>query len=185
MSFVSIVVVCCLSAVAVPVAEESTSLWDTFQIRLLPGFKNVQQQGFDSLPGKLVHDDGREVFYEIGLYYPPGEPRTGGAFENAALKAAASDGTKLKVQTIGGQTFYVAQSTDGLTISTVWKRQGINFGTRAATPADVADVLLMVLSLTPKQLDVKNSPPVETDGPQPPAPVVEPPSAKSLKPRGK
>lgn len=129
---------------------ETTSLWNEFAIRLLPGFKNVQEQGIDSLPGKLVHTNGREIQYDIGRYYPPGAPRTGGAFENQALKLAAGNrDVVVKQQTIGGLTFYVAQTAERLTISTasIPNGKGINFGCSAKTPAEVADALLMVLSL--------------------------------------
>ena len=139
------------------VAAETASLWNQFAIRLLPGFKHVQLQGIDSLPGKLVHTDGREIHYDIGRYYPPGGLRTGGAFENQALKSAEGNcDVVVKQQMIGGLTFYVAHTAKGLTISTVSvpNRQGINFSCAAKTPNEVADVLLMVLSLqTPPAVD--------------------------------
>jgi len=144
-------------------AAETASLWDMFRIKLLPGFKNEQIQGIDSLPGKLVHQDGREIHYEIGRYYPPGRPRTGGAFENRALKSAeANRDITVKRQTIGELTFDVAQTANELTISTVSvpNSRGINFHCAAKTPAEVADALLMVLSLTaPKpKADVPQAP---------------------------
>lgn len=138
---------------------ETVTLRDHFSIGLQPGFKHEQLQGIDSLPGRLFHRDGREIHYDIGRYYPPGQPRTGGAYENQAQKAAAKANVVVKQQTIAGQAFDVTQTDEGLTISTVSvpHSRGINFFSAAKTPADVADVLLMVLSL--------QAPPVE-----PPAP---------------
>jgi hypothetical protein len=83
-------------------AATTTALLGPFEIKLLPGFRNQPLQGFDSLPGKLVHADGRAIHYEVGIYYPPGEPRTGGAFENRAIRSAAENrDVVLKQQTIG------------------------------------------------------------------------------------
>lgn len=147
-------------------AAAATALLGPFEIKLLPGFKNLPIQGFDSLPGKLVHADGRTIHYEVGIYYPPGQPRTGGAFENGAvLSAAENREVVLKQQTIGALTFDMAQTADGLTISTVSapNRRGINFGCKAKTPAEVADALLMVLSLTAAP------PPPEEPSPSPPS----------------
>lgn len=90
------------------------------------------------------------------------------SFDNQALRSAAENRDfAVKQQTIGELTFNAAQSAEGLTISTVSmpNRRGISFRCAAKSPSEVADVLLMGLSLQ------TSSPPPALADDEPAAPL--------------
>lgn len=163
-----------------PADVATASLHGVFAIRLLPGFKDVPLQGIDSLPGKLVHSDGRDIRYEVGLYYPPGAPRTGGAYENGAHKAAEERKSTVKELAIGDLNFSVLATANSLIVSTasVPHRRGINFACVAKTPEEVADALLMILSLQA----LPAAPSAGADVPPTPPPAATPKSPSTDRP---
>ena len=119
-----------------------------FEIRLLPGFTHRPLQGIDSIVGKIVKKDGLEIQYEMGGIPAPGAFRLGGHFVNQALQLPARDRLWLREQNAGGRKVHVAYSRKHrLIVSTASLTEGVNFAAVAKTPGDVADVLLMVLTL--------------------------------------
>jgi len=76
----------------------------------------------------------------------------GGSFVNQAAQRPQKDRLWIKEQTVGGRKVSVAYSKGGqLIISSASAAEGINFSTMAKTSEDVADALLMVLSLSEKK----------------------------------
>ena len=72
----------------------------------------------------------------------------GGHFVNQALQLPEKDRLWLKEQNAGGRKVHVAYSKELLLIiSTASPTEGVNFHAVAKTPGEVADVLLMVLTL--------------------------------------
>ncbi|MGE0606739.1 MAG: hypothetical protein AB7O62_06400 [Pirellulales bacterium] len=123
-----------------------------FSIALLPGFTHEPLQGIDSIVGQIVQADGLRIQYEMGNIPAPGALRLGGSFVNQALQLPEQNRLWLKEQKAGGRTILVAYGKDlRLIVSSVTAKEGINFHAEAKTPAEVADVLLMVLTLTQEQ----------------------------------
>jgi len=120
-----------------------------FEIDLLPGFKHQPLQGIDSIVGKIVGPDGLEIMYDIGPIPKKGAPIVGGSYNNQALQELPEgDRLWLKEQTVGGRKFHIAYRKDQrLVISTASENDGVNFSAQAKDPGEVADVLLMVLTL--------------------------------------
>lgn len=132
-----------------PAAFGQTALPGGLEVTLLPGYKYEPKQGFDSIVGVLEKKEGLTITFEIGHNPPPGAPRFGGSFTNQALQLREADRLWLKEQTVGGRKFHLAYSKEQyLTITSATEKQGINFSVLAKTPEDIADAILMALSLT-------------------------------------
>jgi len=137
-----------LSCVTPVNALGQTPFVGALSIRLLPGYTHERLQGIDSVVGKLVKSDAPEIRYEMGRIPPSGAPRLGGDFLNAALRLPEQDRHWLKEQTVGSRHVHIAYSRDHLLIvSTASAKEGINFTAVTKTPEQIADVLLMALSL--------------------------------------
>jgi hypothetical protein len=129
-----------------------TPLPGRFEIRLLPGYTHEPLKGIDSIVGKIVKQDGLEILYEMGPIPKKGAPVEGGSFVNQALQLPEGKRLWLKEQTVGGRKFHVAYGQDQrLRVSTTSATQGVNFTAEAKTPADLADVLLMVLTFAEQE----------------------------------
>lgn len=143
----AIVLVLLPLAMLTPAAAGQTPLPGGFEIRLLPGFTHQPLKGIDSIVGKIVKKDGLQIQYEMGRI-PQGGLRLGGDFVNQALQLPEQDRLWLKEQVAGGRKVHVAYSKDQrLIISSASSTEGVNFTAAAKTPGEVADLLLMVLTL--------------------------------------
>lgn len=140
--------------VALSPANAQTALPSGLEIELLPGYVHQPLQGIDSIVGKLSKKGGPEVLYEIGRLPKPGAPRLGGDFTNQAEQLPAAQTLWRKKQKVAGREVHVAYGKDQrLVISTAFKTIGVNFSSEAKTPEDVAEVLLMILTLNEKVRD--------------------------------
>ncbi len=129
------------------VASAQTPLPGGYEINLLDGYKHEPLQGIDSIVGKLVKKDGPQIQFEIGRI-SEGGLRLGGDYVNQAQRVPEADRLWLKEQRTGGRTIHAAYTKDlRLIVSSTGAAEGANFSTIAKTPEDVADVLLMVLTL--------------------------------------
>ncbi len=135
-----------------PASFGQTPLPGGFEISLLPGFTYEPKQGFDSIVGEIAKKDGLKIQFEMGRI-PAGGLRLGGDFVNQALHLPEKDRQWLKEQTAaGGRKIHVAYSKEQLLIvTTASKTEGVNFTAVAKSPGDVAEVLLMVLTLAEKK----------------------------------
>lgn len=134
-----------------PATFGQTPLPGGFEIRLLPGFTYEPKQGFDSIVGEIAKKDGLKIQFEMGRI-PAGGLRLGGDFVNQALQLPEKDRQWLKEQTAGGRKIHVAYSKEQLLIiTTASKTEGVNFTAVAKSPGEVAEVLLMVLTLAEKK----------------------------------
>ncbi|WP_254506603.1 hypothetical protein [Anatilimnocola floriformis] len=132
-------------------ASAQTALAGGFEITLPAGAKHETQRGIDSSPGKITAKGGLEIYYDIGVATKPGAPRLGGGYMNAAARVPMDQVQWTKEQTVGGHTFSITYSKDKrLYVSTAGMTHGVNFSAPAETPGDVADVLLITLSLAEK-----------------------------------
>lgn len=137
-----------ISLALVPAAACQTSLGKAFEIKLLPGFAHEPLQGIDSIVGKISSKDGPEIHYDIGAVPKPGAPVFGGSYVNQAQRQPAAERQWLKEQTVGGRTFSIAYTKDQqLLVSSAGTTHGVTFSALAKTPADIADILLIVLTL--------------------------------------
>jgi hypothetical protein len=143
-----VLVLACLLAVS-SAASGQTPLPGGFEIRLLPGYTHEPLRGIDSIVGKIAKKDGLQIQYEMGAIPAPGAPRFGGSYVNQALQIPEKERLWSKEQTAGGRKVTVVYSKENmLVVSTASATEGVNFHAVAKTPADVADVLLMALTLT-------------------------------------
>jgi len=136
--------------VAASTAHAQTVIPGGFEINLLPGFKHEPLQGIDSIVGKIA---GKEltIMYEIGPVPKEGAPLFGGSYINQAIRLPEGGRQWLRHQVVGKQAFDIAYGKDGrLIISTTAGEHGMNLHASPKTPSDVADVLLMVLTLRAK-----------------------------------
>jgi hypothetical protein len=133
-------------------ASAQTAISGGFEINLLPGYAHEPLQGIDSIVGKVAGKDGVTIMYEIGPVPKEGALLFGGSYTNQAIRLPEGDRQWLKQQIVGRQTFDIAYSKDQrLIISTAAGSQGVNLHAEAKTPEDIADVLLMTLTLAPKK----------------------------------
>jgi hypothetical protein len=141
--------------VTTPGASGQTPLPRGLEITLLPGYTHQPLKGIDSIVGAIVKKDGLRINYTMGPIPAEGGRRTSGHFANAALSIPEKDRLWLKEQNAGGRKVYAVFSEEyGLIVSTVSATEGVNFTAMAKTPGEVADVLLMALTLAeqkPKQ----------------------------------
>lgn len=137
------------------IASGQTQLPGGFEIKLLPGFTYEKRQGFDSIVGTIAKADGLKIAFEMGRIPVPGGLLVGGSFVNQAQRLPAKDRVWLKEQEVGGRKVHAAYSKDQrLIVTSASRTEGVNFDTVAKTPEEIADVLLMVLTLAeqkPKQ----------------------------------
>lgn len=141
-----------LLSVASSAALAQTPLAGGFQINLLPGYKHEPLQGIDSIVGKIASKEGLTIMYEIGPAPKEGGPVFGGSYVNQAIRLPEGERQWLRHQIVGKQAFDIAYAKDQrLIISTTAGDLGVNLHASAKTPSDVADVLLMVVTLAPKK----------------------------------
>lgn len=144
--------VCFASLALVMTASAQTALPGGLQITLQPGYAYVPKQGFYSVVGVLEKKDGLQIMFEMGNIPVPGAPRFGGSFVNQAQQMRDIQREWLKEFEAGGRKVSVAYSKDKqITVSTMTDKEGVNFSAIAKTPADVADVLIMALTLGPQK----------------------------------
>jgi len=141
-------VICLLTCCEGTAAAAETALPNGLVIDLLPGYAQQKLQGIDSVVGKFVKKDGPEISYEIGGYIPPGQPRFGGSYTDYAKNMPADGRLWLKELTVGGRQISVAYGKDQrIVVSTHFEKVGINFSATAKTPEEIADVLLMTMTI--------------------------------------
>ncbi len=139
---------CSLACGIDAVRAAETPLPNGLVIDLLPGYTQQKLQGIDSIVGKFVKKDGPEISYEIGGYIPPGQPRFGGSYTDYAQQMPADSRLWLKELAIGGRKISVAYSKDQrIVVSTHFEKVGINFSATAKTPEEIAEVLLMAMTI--------------------------------------
>ncbi len=137
-----------LSVHAQVAANKPTALPSGLEITLQPGFAYVPRQGFDSIVGGIEKKDGLKISFEMGAIPPPGAPRFGGSFSNYATRVPEKDRQWLKEMDANGRKVHIAYGKDQMLIATsATEKEGVNFHATAKSPEEVADVLLMVLSL--------------------------------------
>lgn len=143
-----VAITCLLACCAETAAGAETPLPSGLVIDLLPGYTHEKLQGIDSVVGKFVKKDGPEISYEIGGYIPPGQPRFGGSYSDYAKSMPADSRLWLKEISIGARTISVAYGKDQrIVVSTHFEKVGINFSATAKTPEEIADVLLMTMTI--------------------------------------
>jgi hypothetical protein len=123
------------------------------EIRLLPGFSHERLKGEHGPTGKFTKKGGLEIHYVMGRIGRPDAPAaTSGDFRNAALLVPEANRLWLKQQNVGGRQVHVAYTKDRIVIvSSVSTKEGVNFTAVTESPGDVAEVLLIVLTLTEPQ----------------------------------
>jgi len=141
-----------LLGVATPAASGQTPLPWGLEIRLLPDYTHEQLRGEHGPTGKFTKKGGLEVHYFMGRIGRPDEAPTSGDFHSAAVRVPEPDRLWLKEQNVAGRHVHVAYTKDRrLMVSSASTKEGVNFTAVAESPGDVADVLLMVLSLAEPQ----------------------------------
>jgi len=129
-----------------------TALPAGLEIELLPGYEHKKLQGIDSIVGEFVKKDGLKIQYEIGGVSPPGGIRVGGSYSNYAESIPAADLLWRKTQKVNGHAMTIAYTKQQrVTVSVPFKTVGVNISTVAKTPEELADVLLMVMTLSEKR----------------------------------
>jgi hypothetical protein len=146
---ISTILAGCLATLAFATAAAAqTALPGGLQITLQPGYAYVPKQGFDSVVGVLEKKDGLQIMFEMGNIPAPGAPRFGGSYVNQAQQMREIQREWLKEFEAGGRKISVAYSKQQqLTVSTSTDKEGGNFSAIAKTPAEVADVLIMAVTL--------------------------------------
>lgn len=138
-----------IMGLATPAAWGQTALPQGHQITLLPGYEHQPLQGIDSTVGRIVKKDGLTIMYTMGPVAKPGAPIFSGTFINAALAIPEAERAWLKEQAIGGRKVYAAYGEKfGLSVSVVSATEGVNFTTKTKNAEEIAEVLLMALTLT-------------------------------------
>lgn len=122
------------------------------EISLLPGFTHERLRGEHGPTGKFTKKGGLEVHYFMGRIGRPDEAPTSGHFHSAALRVPEPDRFWLKEQKVAGRQVHVAYTKDHrLMVSSASTKEGVNFMAVTESPGDIADVLLMVLTLAESQ----------------------------------
>lgn len=119
-------------------------------LQLLEGYEHIKLQGIDSRVGKVQHEDGFEIMYEIGRVAQPGQPRMGGDFSDRAEalirihepKGEVEWSTSLEVR---GERANIVLLNNGTVVAS-FPETGANFSAQTETRAQFADVLTMVLT---------------------------------------
>ena len=117
-------------------------------IRLLPGYKHEALQGFDSIVGRIVKQDGLTISYEIGGI-PIGNLRLGGSFTDRPKLTPKANLKWYREQTVNGQPVHIAYLKDNTLLVSYPKtipNKGINFHAKVKSTEEMADVLLMLLT---------------------------------------
>jgi hypothetical protein len=145
-------IVLLILGVTTPAASGQTPLPRGLEITLLPGFIHEPLRGIDSIVGKIGKKDGLQITYTMGPLPKEWGRRTSGHFVNAALGLPEKDRLWLKEQNAGGRKVHVVYSKEyGLIVSSVSATEGVNFSAMARSPGEVADVLLMALTLAERK----------------------------------
>ena len=142
------VLVALMFGAATSTAFGQTLLPRGLEIRLLPDYAHEPLRGIDSVVGRIGKKDGLQISYTMGPIPKEGGLRTSGHFANAALLTPEKDRVWFKEQNAGGRKVDATLTKNtGLIVSSVSATEGVNFVAMAKTPGEVADVLLMVLTL--------------------------------------
>jgi hypothetical protein len=114
-------------------------------LQLLAGYKHQPLQGIDSIVGRISKPGGLQITYEIGSIPKPGGLGFGGQFSDRPKRTPKNQLLWYKEQTVNGQPMHVAHRKDGYLLVS-FPKKGVNFSVKVNTTADVAEVLLMVLT---------------------------------------
>jgi hypothetical protein len=140
------------ACVVFPSADAQTSLGSNLEMTLLPGFVHKPLQGIDSIVGRITKAGRLTITYDIGGVTPPGAPRFGGSYSNRVERYPANQTLWKQKQTIDGHDVHIVQTkSKQLMASIAFKKLGINISTKAETAQDVADFLLMVMTIREKK----------------------------------
>lgn len=119
-------------------------------LQILEGYEHIALRGIDSRVGKVQHEDGFEMMYEIGRVPQPGRPRMGGDFSDraVALKGQHADDGQIEWSTtleVRGERVNIVLLESGVLVAS-FPNSGANFSAQTETKAQFADVLTMVLT---------------------------------------
>jgi hypothetical protein len=114
-------------------------------IKLLPGYVHEPKQGFDSIVGTIAKKGGLEINYDIGRVPKPGGLRLGGDFVDQPKQVPKDMLDWYKEQVVQGHEVHLAYGKDKLLLAS-FPAHGVNFAAKAATPEDLADALLIILT---------------------------------------
>jgi hypothetical protein len=169
-----IVLVLLMLGMTTTAASGQTPLQNDLEISLLPGYTHKPLQGICNAVGEIVKKDGLRIEYSMGPIPQAGEAETSSCFVNFALQLPKEERLWLKELNSGGRKVHVVYGKDNiLRISTTSMTEGVYFSATAKTPDEVADVLLMVLTLE-KQNKPEDKSEVKSSGDKEPMPVKLP-----------
>jgi hypothetical protein len=109
-------------------------------IILLPGYQHEKLQGIDTRVGKIKKNDGLTVEYDIG--------KLAGNYAES-MKGQEKDLLWYKEQTVHGRKVQVAFGKDR-TLYVTFPETHANFFGKIKSDAELADMLLMVLTYAPE-----------------------------------
>lgn len=127
-------------------------------IQLLPGYKHEEQQGFDSIVGRIVKPKGLTISYDIGAI-PQGGLRFGGSFNDQPKAVPENQLRWYKEQMVQGEPMHIAYLKDDSLMVSFPKSipgKGINFHTKVKTIDEMTDALLMLMTF-PKVKEAKEA----------------------------
>lgn len=117
-------------------------------LQVLDGYEHANLRGIDSRVGKIQHEDGFEIFYEIGRVTAPGEPAMGGDFSDRAMAIKESREDDIEWSTaleVRGERVHVVLMNDGKFVAS-FPDTGANFSAQTESKSQFADSLTMVLT---------------------------------------
>ena len=138
-------------ACVIPVAAAQSKMPAALMgMRLLPGYQHRPLQGMDSVIGEIARSEGLTLRYEIGRVPTTVKFRRGGDFTDAARTLTPPMTRWYKEQSVLGEPVHLAYTTrDQLVIS--FPQRGVNIVVVAKTLEEVAEALLMVLTIPQSQ----------------------------------
>ena len=114
-------------------------------MKLLPGYEHIPEQGVDSIVGRIANPDGLQINYEIGNVTAPGEPRTGGSFTDRPGKSPADENRWYDEKEVGGMEVHFAyRNDDWLLVS--FPERGMNLSVLVRDQEEMAEALSMILT---------------------------------------
>ncbi len=114
-------------------------------IRLLPGYDHIPEQGIDSIVGRIENPDGLSINYEIGNVVAPGAPRTGGSFTDRPKNSPQDQNRWYDEKDVNGMEVHFAYRTDDWLLVS-FPEQGINFSVLVQNQDEMAEALSMILT---------------------------------------
>lgn len=109
-------------------------------IRLLPGYLSQPGQGFDSQVGAIVRKGGLKIVYDIGPM--------AGDYANCKSCGWTKDEVWRREQIIGSHKVVIV-FTKAKRLIVSFPDQNANFYALITSPAEMTDMLLMVLTYSP------------------------------------